>query len=117
MSLLHIAEAYPKVGEGFTLPVSGRGVGQPLRVARALISGRKNQERGPLTLDLCLGGLDVGQHAGHVDAVPVEVLEEDVRVAPGQRTGLCVTQEVRGQRSRGREVVRKVTEAEGGEGV
>ena len=79
---------------------------EPPRVARFLISGA-----GPLTLDLGLGGLDVGQHAGHVDAVAVQVLQEDVGVPPGQRTGLQVTQgsEVTWER----EVVREVTKAEG----
>lgn len=37
---------------------------------------------GALTLDLSLRSFDVGQHAGHVDTVPVKVLEEDVSVAP-----------------------------------
>lgn len=38
---------------------------------------------GSLTLDLSLWSFDVGQHAGHVDTVSVQVLEEDVSVAPG----------------------------------
>lgn len=43
-----------------------------------------------LTLNLSLRSFDVGQHAGHVDAVPMKVLQEDVRVTSGQRTGLEV---------------------------
>lgn len=36
-----------------------------------------------LTLNLSLWSFDVGQHARHVDAVPVKVLQEDVSVTSG----------------------------------
>lgn len=41
-----------------------------------------------LTLDLLLGGFGVGHHSGHVHAVPVQVLQEDVGVPSGERAGL-----------------------------
>lgn len=41
------------------------------------------------TFHLLLWSFHVGQHPGHVDAVPVQVLEEDVCVASGQRTCLA----------------------------
>ena len=46
-----------------------------------------------LTLNLSLRSFDMGQHAGHVDTVPVQVLQEDISIAPGQRTGLQVCRE------------------------
>lgn len=46
-----------------------------------------------LTLNLSLWSFDVGQHAGHVDTVSVQVLQEDISIAPGQRTGLHVCRE------------------------
>lgn len=37
-----------------------------------------------LTFNLLFWSFDVTQHAGHVDAVPVHVLEEDISISPGQ---------------------------------
>lgn len=42
--------------------------------------------RAPAThFHLLLGGFDVCHHAWHVHAVPVQVLQEDVRIPPGKR--------------------------------
>lgn len=38
---------------------------------------------GVLTLNLSLWSFDVGQHAGHIDAVSVQILQEDVSIPPG----------------------------------
>lgn len=43
---------------------------------------------GSLTFHLLLGGFDVCHHAWHVHAVPVQVLQEDVRIPPGKRASL-----------------------------
>lgn len=40
------------------------------------------------TFDLLFRGFDVCEHPGHIHAVSVEVLQEDVSVASGQRAGL-----------------------------
>lgn len=41
-----------------------------------------------LTFHLLLGRFDVRHHARHVHTIPVQVLEEDVRVSPGERACL-----------------------------
>lgn len=41
-----------------------------------------------LTFNLLFWCFDVAQHAGHVDAVPVHVLEEDIGISPGQSARL-----------------------------
>lgn len=41
-----------------------------------------------LTFNLLLRCFDMTQHARHVDAVPVHVLEKDICVSSGQRAGL-----------------------------
>lgn len=41
-----------------------------------------------LTFNLLFWGFDVAQHAGHVHAVPVHVLEEDISISPGQSARL-----------------------------
>lgn len=43
-----------------------------------------------LTFNLLFWGLDMAQHPGHVDAVPVHVLEEDICISPGQSA--CLTE-------------------------
>lgn len=43
-----------------------------------------------LTFNLLFWCFDMAQHPGHVDTVPVHVLEEDVCVSSGQST--CLTE-------------------------
>ena len=53
---------------------------------RCRLGGRPST--GGLTFHLLLGGFDVGHHAGHVHAIPVQVLQEDIRIPPGKRASL-----------------------------
>lgn len=44
-----------------------------------------------LTFDLLFWCFDVAQHPGHVNTVPVHVLEEDIRISSCQRARLITT--------------------------